>query len=85
MAAHDGFGMTDSQKDLVLHLLRQGDWSDALEAYCEETGDDLETARSVVKALAKEHQIDVYRNWKIVAISVFLTVALSISSLILTL
>ena len=71
--------MTDSQRDLVLHLLHQGDWSDAIAAYCEETGDDRDTARVVVAQLAKEYQIDVFRKWKLVAVATLLIIAAAIS------
>lgn len=55
--------MTDLQKDLVLHLLQQGNWQDAVVACCEETGADIETARLVVQQLANEHRLNPTRNW----------------------
>lgn len=66
--------MTDSQMDLVLHLLQQGDWSDAVAAYREETGADEESARNVVRQLAKQHQINPSRNWWLVGISMFASI-----------
>lgn len=47
--------MTDEQRELVLHLIRVGDYSDAVTAYQEETGVDQDAAASAVAALAARH------------------------------
>ena len=47
--------MTEEQRELVLHLIRVGDYSDAVAAYQEETGADEDTAASAVAALADRH------------------------------
>lgn len=44
--------MTETQQDLVLHLLREGEWRDAVMAYAEETGVTTDEANEAVKALA---------------------------------
>jgi hypothetical protein len=70
--------MTDSQRDLVLHLLRAGDWPDAIVAYMDETGADEETAREAVGQLARDHQLRrSYTGW--------ITLAAAASALLLLL
>lgn len=49
--------MTESQRDLVLHLLGEGDWQDAVKAYAEEMGVSPEEADDAVKQLAIVHAI----------------------------
>jgi hypothetical protein len=57
--------MTENQRDFVLHLLRQGDWGQAIVAYREEAGVDHEQARVAVNALAAQHGIQRsgWRSW----------------------
>ncbi|WP_145092972.1 hypothetical protein [Rosistilla carotiformis] len=64
--------MTDSQKDLVLHLLHQGNWHDAVVACCEETGADVETARAVVRQLANEHRLNPTRKWWLIGFTMLM-------------
>ncbi len=54
--------MTDEQRELVLHLLSVGDWSNAVATYQEETGVDLDSAALAVKQLATRHGI---RRWSL--------------------
>lgn len=49
--------MTELQRDLVLHLLREGDWHDAVIAYAEEAGITASEAEQAVEQLAAHHQI----------------------------
>ncbi|QDV11871.1 hypothetical protein CA51_17470 [Rosistilla oblonga] len=74
--------MTDSQKDLVLHLLQQGNWHDAVVACCEETGADVETARAAVRQLASEHRLTQPRNWWLIAVTMLMTSVLAVYVLI---
>lgn len=46
--------MTETQRDLVLHLLKEGDWQEAMIAYSEETGASPEEARDAVTRLAEQ-------------------------------
>jgi hypothetical protein len=52
--------MTEIQQDLVLHLLREGDWYDATIAYAEEAGISHHEASEAVKQLAAEQNIHRY-------------------------
>ncbi|MEZ6091325.1 MAG: hypothetical protein R3C05_25575 [Pirellulaceae bacterium] len=65
--------MTDSQKDLLIHLLQQGDWTDAVVAYCEETGADVETATHVVRQLAEQNAIRPARRWWLLGLTLVAT------------
>ena len=49
--------MTETQRDLVLHLLREGDWHDAVMAYAEEVGVTHNEATQAVEALAAQQNI----------------------------
>lgn len=49
--------MTETQQDLVLHLLREGEWHDAVMAYAEEAGVTTDEATEAVKALASHQNI----------------------------
>lgn len=52
--------MTETQRDLVLHLLREGDWHDAIMAYAEEVGVTQGEAAEAVEALAA--QLNIHRH-----------------------
>lgn len=49
--------MTEIQRDLVLHLLRQGDWREAVDAYAEEAGVTRREAEDGVAQLAETHGV----------------------------
>jgi hypothetical protein len=49
--------MTEIQQDLVLHLLREGDWHEATVAYAEETGVPFDEAVDAVRQLAADQNI----------------------------
>lgn len=49
--------MTEVQRDLVLHLLREGDWQEAIIAYAEEAGVTQFEATEAVHALAASNNI----------------------------
>ena len=49
--------MTETQRDLVLHLLREGDWHDAVIAYAEEVGVSHGEAVEAVESLAAQQNI----------------------------
>ena len=55
--------MTEIQRDLVLHLLRQGDWQDATIAYAEEAGITPREAAEAVRQLAASHDIHRHSAW----------------------
>ncbi len=44
--------MTSVQKDLLMHLLQQGAWAEAVAFYQEETGADAATAGDAVRRMA---------------------------------
>jgi hypothetical protein len=56
--------MTETQQDLVLHLLREGDWQDAILAYAEEAGVSHEEATEAVEALAASEHIARHPTWR---------------------
>lgn len=49
--------MTEIQQDLVLHLLREGDWHEATIAYAEEAGISHQEASDAVQQLAAQQNI----------------------------
>lgn len=49
--------MTEIQQDLVLHLLREGDWQEATIAYAEEAGISHQEASDAVQQLAAQQNI----------------------------
>lgn len=49
--------MTEIQQDLVLHLLREGDWHEATIAYAEEAGISHQEASEAVQQLAAQQNI----------------------------
>lgn len=49
--------MTEIQQDLVLHLLREGDWHEATVAYAEEAGISHQEAADAVQLLAAQQNI----------------------------
>lgn len=55
--------MTDSQEQLLIHLLRQGDWSSAIAFYREETGRDTEAARLAVRKIAEQYGLRPRSRW----------------------
>lgn len=55
--------MTDSQEQLLIHLLRQGDWSSAVAFYREETGRDYEAARIAVRKIAEQYGLRPRYRW----------------------
>lgn len=46
--------MTETQRDLVLHLLSEGDWQEAITAYAEEAGVSHDDAKVAVARLADQ-------------------------------
>lgn len=60
--------MTETQRDLVIHLLREGDWQEAVLAYAEEAGVTNREASEAVEALAASHHIERHSfSWLAVA------------------
>ncbi len=49
--------MTEIQRDLVLHLLREGNWQEAIIAYAEEAGVTQFEATEAVQLLAASNNI----------------------------
>ena len=51
--------MTDIQQDIVLHLLREGSWREAVQYYAEEHGVPPAEAADFIQTLAKHNNIPV--------------------------
>lgn len=49
--------MTDIQQDIVLHLLREGSWREAIHYYSEEQGVPPAEASDAIQTLAQKNDI----------------------------
>lgn len=77
MSSHQLTPPTEDIEGLLVLLLRDGSWNDAVMAYREETGADREQAEDAVAEVARRHHISTW-NWSaIIAVAVAVLGALT--------